>query len=215
MKLLRHEDNDLVRLLMRQDKTLKIRANHIGVRISQSSIGSPERCLQCCPTTLGLLIESKAWLLIEALSELSGCDCKRAKALSQIATGHFASSARWSSALIVADLVSLIVLTNIDGVAVCLRSLRRLLDRVLGTVMPKTNLQEHSGNEKSVVWSAVDFDGEKQTPEMFCVRFASADRAQHFIGDHAKAMSHNEKVPPTVALENPDSSMQTAHLCKA
>lgn len=30
MKLLRHEENDLVRVLMRQDKTLKIRANHIG-----------------------------------------------------------------------------------------------------------------------------------------------------------------------------------------
>jgi RanBP1 domain len=30
MKLLRHKDNDRIRLLMRQDKTLKIRANHIG-----------------------------------------------------------------------------------------------------------------------------------------------------------------------------------------
>mmetsp|Transcript_13863 Transcript_13863/g.41872 ORF Transcript_13863/g.41872 Transcript_13863/m.41872 type:complete len:293 (+) Transcript_13863:87-965(+) len=90
MKLLRHEENDLVRVLMRQDKTLKIRANHI--------------------------------------------------------------------------------------------------------VMPKTNMQEHSGNEKSAVWSAVDFDGEKQTPEMFCARFASQERAQQFISEHGKAMDHNEKV---------------------
>lgn len=30
VKLLRHKDNDRIRLLMRQDKTLKIRANHIG-----------------------------------------------------------------------------------------------------------------------------------------------------------------------------------------
>ncbi len=30
VKLLRHKENDRIRLLMRQDKTLKIRANHIG-----------------------------------------------------------------------------------------------------------------------------------------------------------------------------------------
>lgn len=34
MKLLRHKDNDRIRLLMRQDKTLKIRANHIGVQMA-------------------------------------------------------------------------------------------------------------------------------------------------------------------------------------
>ena len=55
-------------------------------------------------------------------------------------------------------------------------------------------MQEHSGNEKSAVWSAVDFDGEKQTPEMFCVRFASQERAQQFIAAHGKAMDHNEGV---------------------
>lgn len=60
--------------------------------------------------------------------------------------------------------------------------------------MPNTNMQEHSGNEKSAVWSAVDFDGEKQTPEMFCVRFASQERAQQFIAAHGKAMDHNEGV---------------------
>ena len=31
VKLLQHKENKKVRLLMRQDKTLKIRANHIGV----------------------------------------------------------------------------------------------------------------------------------------------------------------------------------------
>jgi len=30
IKLLQHKENKKVRLLMRQDKTLKIRANHIG-----------------------------------------------------------------------------------------------------------------------------------------------------------------------------------------
>jgi RanBP1 domain len=37
MKLLRHKDNDRIRLLMRQDKTLKIRANHIGQRRHQQA----------------------------------------------------------------------------------------------------------------------------------------------------------------------------------
>jgi Ran-binding protein 1 len=32
VKLLQHKENKKVRLLMRQDKTLKIRANHIGAR---------------------------------------------------------------------------------------------------------------------------------------------------------------------------------------
>lgn len=37
-------------------------------------------------------------------------------------------------------------------------------------------MQEHSGNEKSIVWSAVDFADEEQRTEMFCARFASQDR---------------------------------------
>lgn len=43
--------------------------------------------------------------------------------------------------------------------------------------MPGTKLQEHSGSEKSVVWSAVDFADEQQKNEMFCMRFASVERA--------------------------------------
>lgn len=31
VKLLKHKENGKIRLLMRQEKTLKIRANHIGV----------------------------------------------------------------------------------------------------------------------------------------------------------------------------------------
>ena len=42
--------------------------------------------------------------------------------------------------------------------------------------MPGTRMQEHSGNEKSIVWSAVDFADEEQRTEMFCARFASQDR---------------------------------------
>ena len=48
---------------------------------------------------------------------------------------------------------------------------------VLRAVMPGTKMQEHSGSEKSVVWSAVDFADEEQKTEMFCMRFASAERA--------------------------------------
>jgi Ran-binding protein 1 len=33
VKLLQHKENQKVRLLMRQDKTLKIRANHIGMLV--------------------------------------------------------------------------------------------------------------------------------------------------------------------------------------
>ncbi len=47
--------------------------------------------------------------------------------------------------------------------------------------MPGTKMQEHSGSEKSVVWSAVDFADEEQRTEMFCMRFASAERAPRFL----------------------------------
>jgi hypothetical protein len=36
VKLLQHKENKKIRLLMRQEKTLKIRANHIGKSISIS-----------------------------------------------------------------------------------------------------------------------------------------------------------------------------------
>ncbi len=42
--------------------------------------------------------------------------------------------------------------------------------------MPGTKLQEHSGNDKSWVWSTVDFAEEEQKPELFCIRFASVER---------------------------------------
>jgi Ran-binding protein 1 len=37
VKLLQHKENKKIRLLMRQEKTLKIRANHIGKSSSSSS----------------------------------------------------------------------------------------------------------------------------------------------------------------------------------
>lgn len=44
------------------------------------------------------------------------------------------------------------------------------------TVMPGTKLQEHSGSDKAWVWSTVDFAEEEQKMELFCMRFANADR---------------------------------------
>ena len=44
--------------------------------------------------------------------------------------------------------------------------------------MPGTKLQEHSGSEKAWVYSTVDFADEEQKPELFCIRFASIERAR-------------------------------------
>ena len=41
-------------------------------------------------------------------------------------------------------------------------------------------MQEHSGSEKAMVFSCVDFAEEVQKPELFCIRFASPERAQEF-----------------------------------
>lgn len=43
MKLLQHKENKKVRLLMRQDKTLKIRANHIGGQWEEGEVGGTGR----------------------------------------------------------------------------------------------------------------------------------------------------------------------------
>lgn len=39
--------------------------------------------------------------------------------------------------------------------------------------MPGTKVQEHSGSEKAMVWSCVDFADEVQKPELFCLRFGT------------------------------------------
>jgi hypothetical protein len=40
VKLLKHKENGKIRLLMRQEKTLKIRANHIGARTQPTHVFS-------------------------------------------------------------------------------------------------------------------------------------------------------------------------------
>lgn len=61
-------------------------------------------------------------------------------------------------------------------------------------VMPGTKVQEHSGSEKAVVFSCVDFANEVQQPELFCIRFASPERAQEFRKAYEAAAEENEKV---------------------
>lgn len=60
--------------------------------------------------------------------------------------------------------------------------------------MPGTTLKPHSGSDKALVWSAVDFSGDEQATELFCIRFGSAERCGEFRGKFEEAMAHNDKV---------------------
>lgn len=60
--------------------------------------------------------------------------------------------------------------------------------------MPGTKVQEHTGSEKSMVWSCVDFSDEAQRMELFCIRFASAERAQEFRGAYEAAAADMEAI---------------------
>lgn len=66
-------------------------------------------------------------------------------------------------------------------------------------IMPGTNVQEHSGNEKAVVFNCVDFADEEQKPELFCIRFASAERAKEFKEAYEAAAERNEPLIGRVA----------------
>ena len=59
-------------------------------------------------------------------------------------------------------------------------------------IMPGTNIKEHSGNEKAVVFNCVDFTDEEQKPELLCIRFASAERAKEFKEAYEAAAKRNE-----------------------
>ena len=52
-----------------------------------------------------------------------------------------------------------------------------------GAVMPGTKLQEHIGSDKAWVWSTMDFATETQKMELFCIRFASKERAPFVTTD--------------------------------
>jgi Ran-binding protein 1 len=61
-------------------------------------------------------------------------------------------------------------------------------------IMPGSKVQEHGGSEKAMVWSCVDFADETQKPELFCIRFASEERAQEFKKAYESAAEENAEV---------------------
>jgi hypothetical protein len=71
VKLLKHKENSKIRLLMRQEKTLKIRANHIGastecavstVGCSLAAIGNTQQ--QCAPD-VSYLRTMRSWQQVQ------------------------------------------------------------------------------------------------------------------------------------------------------
>jgi len=68
-------------------------------------------------------------------------------------------------------------------------------------IIPGTKIQEHSGNEKAVVFSCVDFADEVQKPELFCIRFASPERAQEFRKAYEAAAEENSPLLEAAAAE--------------
>ena len=81
-----------------------------------------------------------------------------------------------------------------DRIRLLFRQEKTLKVRANHVVMPGTSLKPHSGSDKALVWSAVDFSGEEQATELFCIRFASPERALEFKGKFEEAMAHNDKV---------------------
>ena len=81
-----------------------------------------------------------------------------------------------------------------DRVRLLFRQEKTLKVRANHIVLPGTKLAPHSGSDKAFVWSAVDFAEEEQKAELFCVRFASPERATQFQAKFDEAMAHNEAV---------------------
>jgi Ran-binding protein 1 len=84
-----------------------------------------------------------------------------------------------------------------------MRQDKTLKIRANHVVMPGTKVQEHTGSEKAMVFSCVDFADEVQRPELFCIRFASAERAQDFQKAYEEAAAANESV---LGLAPPDDA---------
>lgn len=87
-----------------------------------------------------------------------------------------------------------------------MRQDKTLKIRANHVVMPGTKVQEHTGSEKAMVFSCVDFADEVQRPELFCIRFASAERAQDFQKAYEEAAAANESAlglaPPAEDEDN-------------
>lgn len=79
-------------------------------------------------------------------------------------------------------------------------------------VMPGTKVQEHSGSEKAMVFSCVDFADEVQKPELFCIRFGSAEKAQEFKTAYEGAAEKNEPLLGGVAAEKDKEEEKTSEV---
>jgi len=80
-----------------------------------------------------------------------------------------------------------------DRVRLLFRQEKTLKVRANHIVMPGTKLAPHAGSDKAVVWSAVDFSEGEQAAELFCLRFASPERAAEFTAKFEEAVAHNAK----------------------
>jgi Ran-binding protein 1 len=87
-----------------------------------------------------------------------------------------------------------------------MRQDKTLKIRANHVVMPGTKVQEHTGSEKAMVFSCVDFADEVQRPELFCIRFASAERALDFQKAYEEAAAANESVLGLAAHAESDGS---------
>mmetsp|Transcript_32483 Transcript_32483/g.71723 ORF Transcript_32483/g.71723 Transcript_32483/m.71723 type:complete len:240 (+) Transcript_32483:118-837(+) len=79
-------------------------------------------------------------------------------------------------------------------VRLLMRQDKTLKIRANHLVMPTYKLQEHAGNDKAWVWSAVDFADGEQKLELFCIRFGSPEKAQEFKGKFEEAKDINAKL---------------------
>ena len=184
VRLLQSQENGKIRLLMRQEKTLKIRANHFGETNSQWSVhdvGSAHwaaRMRSSSPRQ-----QSKLWgdsghrfLLLLLLLDLCGAVHKHKFEL------HYRWKMSWPLSAMLWD-----------------------------AVMPGTKLQEHSGSEKAWVYTTVDFADEEQKPELFCIRFASPESETPAARALPAACARNDLPIASASLHG--CSLQGAKYC--
>lgn len=74
-----------------------------------------------------------------------------------------------------------------------MREEKTLKIRANHLVIPGTHLVVHQGNEKSYVWSTVDFAEEVQRPEKFAIRFGTEEKAKEFKKAFDDAAEKNAK----------------------
>jgi len=72
-----------------------------------------------------------------------------------------------------------------------MRADKTLKVRANHVVVPGTELSPHAGSEKAWVYRTMDFADEVLTPEMFCLRFGSEERAGEFKAAFETAMEGN------------------------